>query len=165
MLKFNLVTSPKDITKISQLAFKIWNSHYPSIIGQQQVDYMLANFQSIAAIQQQIVDQLTYFIVENDNTPIGYFAVRHFPKLNSLQISKLYIGAEQQRRGTGKATLLFIQDYGQLRDVHKLWLTVNRHNSDAILFYTKLEFEIENSLLIDIGNGFVMDDYKMSKII
>jgi ribosomal protein S18 acetylase RimI-like enzyme len=43
-----------------------------------------------------------------------------------------------------------------------LFLNVNKYNS-AIQFYHKIGFEIAKEEVIDIGNGFVMDDYVMEK--
>ncbi len=43
-----------------------------------------------------------------------------------------------------------------------LFLNVNKYNS-AIHFYQKTGFVIAKEEVIDIGNGFVMDDYVMEK--
>ncbi len=41
--------------------------------------------------------------------------------------------------------------------------TVNKNNSLAIRAYEKLGFENLGSIVADIGNGFVIDDYRMEK--
>ena len=41
-----------------------------------------------------------------------------------------------------------------------IFLNVNKYNS-ALNFYTKLGFSIVNDEVIDIGEGYVMDDYVM----
>jgi predicted lactoylglutathione lyase len=41
-----------------------------------------------------------------------------------------------------------------------LHLNVNKQNP-AVQFYVKCGFEIEKEVVLDIGNGFVMDDYIM----
>ena len=45
-----------------------------------------------------------------------------------------------------------------------LELNVNKNNP-AIHFYKKLDFVISRQEVIDIGNGFVMDDYVMTRIL
>ena len=40
-------------------------------------------------------------------------------------------------------------------------LTVNKKISDSIAFYKKVGVNIVDSAVMDIGNGFVMDDYVM----
>ena len=45
-----VVGSEENISAIQALARVIWNDHYPSIIGQDQVDYMLNRFYSHGAM-------------------------------------------------------------------------------------------------------------------
>jgi len=40
-----------------------------------------------------------------------------------------------------------------------IWLTVNRHNQQAIAVYEHLGMQRIQEQVIDIGNGFVMDDF------
>ena len=42
-------------------------------------------------------------------------------------------------------------------------LTVNKHNRNAIAAYGKYGFRVAESVVKDIGSGFVMDDYVMNK--
>jgi ribosomal protein S18 acetylase RimI-like enzyme len=47
--------------------------------------------------------------------------------------------------------------------IGKIALAVNKRNSNAIAAYEKWGFHIERSVVKDIGNGFVMDDFIMAK--
>jgi RimJ/RimL family protein N-acetyltransferase len=40
---------------------------------------------------------------------------------------------------------------------------VNKNNVNSIKVYEKLGFKKTGPVIQDIGNGFVMDDYKMEK--
>ena len=42
-------------------------------------------------------------------------------------------------------------------------LSVNKHNTRAIAAYRRNGFVIAESVVTDIGGGFVMDDYVMAK--
>ena len=42
-----------------------------------------------------------------------------------------------------------------------VWLTVNRHNSQAIEWYQRKGFTITDEQKADIGRGFYMDDFIM----
>jgi ribosomal protein S18 acetylase RimI-like enzyme len=44
-------------------------------------------------------------------------------------------------------------------------LQVNKRNVDAIAFYRKAGFTVREESIFDIGNGFVMDDYVMEKVL
>lgn len=165
MINFIEVRSPDEISAAASLAYETWNSHYLPIIGQQQIDYMLEKFQSVAAINQQIEENTKYFIAKIENQPVGYFALAPSSDSTSLQVSKLYVIKNQQRSGIGAAIIYYIETYSIMQNVHRLWLTVNRQNLTAIHFYEKMGFNKTGTLIQDIGNGFVMDDYKMIKTI
>lgn len=42
-------------------------------------------------------------------------------------------------------------------------LNVNKRNEASIAFYRHCGFAVREEVVIDIGNGFVMDDYVMAK--
>ena len=44
-----------------------------------------------------------------------------------------------------------------------IYLTVNKQNTVPIKVYQKFGFIIKEAIIIDIGNGFVMDDYIIEK--
>jgi ribosomal protein S18 acetylase RimI-like enzyme len=44
-----------------------------------------------------------------------------------------------------------------------LILAVNKRNEKAIAAYRKQGFAVRDSVCVDIGNGFVMDDFIMAK--
>jgi len=52
-----------------------------------------------------------------------------------------------------------------LRRLRKLWLTVNKENAVSIAFYERIGFTTQEAMVTDIGEGFVMDDYRMVKVI
>lgn len=158
------VTTPDQIKATATLAREIWTQHYVPIIGQSQVDYMLANLQSAQAIAQQMADGYEYYLaVDNENTPVGYFAIVPHPADHSALLSKLYVTQNRRGTGLGKNLVTFIEKRCAELGVRELWLTVNRNNSGSIAFYRRMKFALTGNLMQDIGNGFVMDDYRMAK--
>jgi len=81
----------------------------------------------------------------------------------TLQISKLYLKISCRGCGIGREVLAFIEDQCGARGVRELWLTVNKDNGDSIAFYKRVGFVIAEAMITDIGNGFVMDDYRLVK--
>jgi ribosomal protein S18 acetylase RimI-like enzyme len=73
------------------------------------------------------------------------------------------VHTDLQRRGIGAALLREIEDWARARQVRRLWLQVNRGNTQAIRAYEKYGFRIVESRVFDIGGGFVMDDHVMEK--
>ena len=103
----------------------------------------------------------TYLAVYDDEDLCGYIAVK--PKDDDrFFLSKLYL--RKEKRGEKMATLMMKCLLSEAENTAKksVYLTVNKHNSHAIEVYKKSGFEIIDSVVTDIGNGYVMDDYIFS---
>ncbi len=157
--------NPSNIKEIEELAYRIWNEHYIPIIGKEQVDYMLSNFQTAQAIENQIKDGYRYYLVCHNDKGIGYFAIIPCREDQSLFLSKFYISKEFRGRGIARACLSYMENICREYGLNSIWLTVNKYNSTAIKAYQRLGFNKVGELIQDIGNGFIMDDYKMKKIV
>ena len=155
------VSDKNQIKSIENLAYEIWHEHYTPIIGKSQVDYMLTVFQSSKAIDEQINDGVIYFLAEHDNRPIGYMSVEI--KEQELFLSKFYVLSNERGNGYGRNMIKFIDQLSIEKNLNKISLTVNRNNTDSILIYEQLGFIKCGTVITDIGNSFVMDDYKMEK--
>ena len=59
----------------------------------------------------------------------------------------------------------FLQELAREKGLSKITLTVNKNNTDAIRAYEQFGFTNLGVFVQDIGNGFVMDDYKMEKVV
>jgi ribosomal protein S18 acetylase RimI-like enzyme len=148
---------------IESLAREIWTEHYIPIIGERQVDYMLARYQSKQAINEQITSGVLYFMMEEGRSFIGYIAVQ--PRGDELFLSKIYVRSSHRARGYGRQAVQFVETLARERGLRKIVLTVNKNNTGAIRAYETVGFKNIGSLVQDIGSGFVMDDYAMEKIV
>ena len=158
------VVDAKDIEAVAVLADEIWNEHFPSIIGQEQVDYMLAEIQSAPAITRQIREQgYEYYLVFDEGERAGYFALVPDAEGSSMQLSKIYLKRSVRGRGLGRALLEQVEKDCASRGIRELWLTVNKDNAESIAFYERMGFDTVGAKVMDIGHGFIMDDYKMTK--
>lgn len=153
-MRLRTVVSVADVEMVTSLAERCWRPHYTPIIGKAQVDYMLANFQSTRAILGQIKKGRNYSLIEEESA-IGYLAI---DLSDHLFLSKLYILPDHQRCGIGCWSL---EQLTQAQPEHEIHLTVNRHNYETIAFYERMGFFKSETVVTDIGNGFVMDDWKM----
>ena len=159
-MKCERVKSAEQMAEVARLAREIWTEHYVPIIGAAQVDYMLNQFQSVGAIAQQMATEgYEYFCVPG----AGYLALVPDRARRSLLLSKIYVKAELRGTGLGRAFVEFAVARCVELDCRELWLTVNRNNADSIAFYERMGFRKTNEMLTDIGNGFVMDDWRMAK--
>lgn len=161
MLGFLAATSSHQLKTIEELAYIIWNEHYIPIIGKAQVDYMLNKFQNVESMSQQIEDGYAYFTINYKDNAIGYLAYNI--ESSDLFLSKIYILKEYRGKGFGRKAMLFITEQAKKSNCKSISLTVNKNNTNSIKAYLKVGFNKVEELVIDIGNGFVMDDFKMVK--
>jgi RimJ/RimL family protein N-acetyltransferase len=150
------------IRTVASLAEIIWKEHYTPIIGTAQVDYMLKHFQSAGAITHQINHEgYRYYLIEESGCAVGYLGVQQ--RQNVLFLSKLYLLCSHRGKGYGREAVTFLESLARSLRCKRLELTVNKHNRDSIAFYEATGFEKGEAVEMDIGGGFVMDDYVMRK--
>ena len=161
--QFREACSTRDFIQIADLADTIWREHYTPIIGKAQVDYMLEHFQSREAIARQVSDGMKYFLILEGHIPRGYLAIEK--RGRELFLSKIYLLREYRGLGMGKAAMDFIAERAGEFGCDRIALTVNKNNDRSIKAYSRMGFENKGALVTDIGGGFVMDDYRMVRIL
>ena len=118
---------------------------------------MVENFQSEKAIKNQIENEgYTYYFIIKNGEKAGYFGISD--KNDYLFLSKLYLKKEFRHNGLGTKTFEKIKQIANGKSVR---LTVNKQNINSINAYKKWGFKTIDSVVTDIGSGFVMDDYIM----
>jgi len=165
MIEFTCVKSKKDIAESARLALEIWNEHYTKIIGQAQVDYMIKNFQSTRTIAAQIASGYNYYLILHKGEAVGYLAVVPNSTKSSCQLSKLYLRKSLRGHGLGKESISFVEELCRKAKIGMLWLTVNKYNSESIAWYERLGFTRAGEIVMDIGEGYIMDDFRFEKAI
>jgi ribosomal protein S18 acetylase RimI-like enzyme len=158
--QFTRVNNKQQAAKAARLAKEIWEEYYPDIITREQITYMIATFQSAGAIENQIREGMHYYLITGDDDEIGYFAY-NADENNFLLLSKIYIKKEFRNTGQGREAFDFIVREAKKSHYSKIWLTVNKNNRASIDKYLQMGFIITDSVIKDIGSGFVMDDYVM----
>jgi len=151
----------EDIELIREIAAATWPSAYLEIIGQKQIDYMLDKMYSKGELLKQFMDGHIFLIAEEGENQFGfagYSIVGHEERVYKLH--KLYVLPSAHGKGVGK--ILINEVFNQVRDAggSALELNVNKNNK-AKEFYLKAGFVVKESVKIDIGEGFFMDDYVM----
>ncbi len=153
-----------DALTISTLADLIWRHHYADIISSEQIDYMLAQRYQPELIERQIINpDIWWRKLVVDGMIIGFCcSMRTSNNPDELKIDKLYIHCDHQRRGYGGMLVGNAIEIMRENNLQSLILTVNKRNQTAILAYQHYGFEITGDNIVDIGDGFVMNDYLMT---
>ncbi len=156
MVSIKEVRTKEQIAETAVLAEEIWTQHFTPIIGSGQVKYMLDKFQSTEAIENQIENEgYTYLIVSDNGNLIGYTGFKKDG--NRMFLSKLYI--KKTHRGKGISRLMLNEIINRSGGLEGIYLTVNKHNDNTIEIYRHMGFKEIDSVVTDIGSGYVMDDY------
>lgn len=156
--------SHHEVEQISALAREIWQQHYAPIITQPQIDYMLAQRYSKPRLIEELDrvgiwwDQL---LVDGTRAAFASYHLTGVP--GEMKLDKLYVHPSQQRRGLGGMLITHVADQARAQHCDSLILAVNKQNAQAIAAYQKHGFVVRESVQVDIGQGFVMDDYIMVK--
>ena len=156
--------SEPDLEPIARLAREIWYLHYPGIITVRQIDYMLAQRYRPDVIASQIAAQQAWWDkIQAGSFLAGFACYEPGSAAASVKLDKLYVHPKAQRHGFGNALIEHVEACSQARGFSTLYLQVNKGNTGSIAFYRRAGFDVTDSITVDIGGGYVMDDYVMSK--
>lgn len=152
-----------DVQTIADLADKIWRCHYPGIITNEQIDYMLAQRYNAEALAVQLANPAEWFdLAMIGGEPSGF---AHYIRLSDdeIKLDKLYLLPELHGLGYGSRLIYHVKKRARELGGKTLVLSVNKQNQKAINAYLTSGFSIRDSVVVDIGGGFVMDDFLMEK--
>lgn len=154
--------STADILLIRSLAFATWPVAYKEMISPEQIAYMLELMYSEASLREQISEKGHRFLIaEQDGRSIGFASHEpHHLGATRTRLHKLYVLPDVQGSGAGGMLLETVMEAGKAAGDRAIDLTVNKRNK-ALRFYQRRGFVIERDMVVDIGNGFVMDDHVM----
>ncbi len=156
------VALPTDFKLIYDLAKTIWNAHYVSIIGQEQVDYMLNKMYNYDSLLEQLtIKKHVFYLIKHQEAVVGFTSVSSDNGADFM-LHKFYILANEAGSGIGTQVLELLIDTLKPKS---FTLTVNRQNYKSINFYFKNGFKITEVADFDIGNGYVMNDFVMKKVV
>ena len=160
---------------IAKLADIIWHACYPGIISSEQIDCMLSRMYALETMRKEIRSEgVRYDLLLVGGKPTGFASygpvvgtprcgVRAAHTVCAFKLHKLYLLPEMHGRGLGSRLLQHCQQEVQAVGAQRLILSVNKRNTKAITAYRRNGFAIAESVVTDIGGGFVMDDYIMAK--
>jgi ribosomal protein S18 acetylase RimI-like enzyme len=157
MLSFSKA-SVKDIALLRSLAREIWTTCYPGIITMEQIEYMLSLMYSAETIEREINTGIIWEVIRYNEDPVGFLAITLTPE-GVVKLNKLYLKHTQHGKGFGQQSLDHVVSFARENEYKSIYLTVNKNNVKAIKAYEKNGFTRTESIISDIGNGYVMDDY------
>lgn len=154
---------PDKLAIVKALAHEIWPATYGPILTAAQLDYMLDLIYAIPALERAMQGGQQFSLVWEDGNAIGFFAIEHrYGNEPVTRLHKLYVLPGQHGKGVGKWLMERVLELALREGSSKISLNVNRFNP-AYNFYLKSGFKVAFEEQIQIGNGFIMDDFRMEK--
>jgi GNAT superfamily N-acetyltransferase len=149
---------------LAELAGVIWRQHYPGIISEAQIEYMLAKMYSLATLREELRSKSVRFerLMVGDRF-VGFAAYGSTTTPGVMKLHKCYLLPELHGRGYGSLLLQHCERAVRELGARRLILAVNKHNTKAVAAYQRNGFTVAESVITDFGAGFVMDDYIMAK--
>lgn len=157
----------KDIPLIQDLAKRSWENAYAEILSQEQMEFMLDTMYSETEISEHLKNSnYYYFLVFDENSKVfdGFLGYENHYENQTTKLHRIYLVPESKGKGLGKKTLEFLNEKVKESGDNRIILNVNKYNS-AKSFYESQGYKVYDEGVFDIGNGYVMDDYLMEKII
>lgn len=150
---------------ISSLAGQIWRAYYPAITSMEQIEYMLAWMYSLETMTAELRKGIRYERLLLDDELVGFASFSPTDQPGTIKLHKLYLLPKLHGQGLGTLLLKHCETQARQLGAQVMTLNVNKQNARAIAAYNRNGFAITQSVVNDIGHGFVMDDYVMTKLL
>jgi GNAT superfamily N-acetyltransferase len=151
-----------DIPMIIKLAKEIWPGSFKDILSAHQIAYMMHMMYSENSLKNQMNDNQVYLFIKIDEKLVGYASYElNYKHTDKMKVHKIYLSEETRGKGIGKSVFHYLKDVATLNSLNVITLNVNRYNT-AISAYEKIGFVKSYVEDIDIGNGYLMEDYVMN---
>jgi len=164
--KMNIVPLQKEqLSIVAELAYEIWPTAYGEILLPEQLQYMLAQFYSLEALETQFQNGQHFLLLKDAERAVGFLSYElNCYNSQKLKTHKIYVLPTEQGKGLGKLLIDKAIEIAIAQNQKAIFLNVNKYNK-ARFFYEKLGFIIVKDEVIEIGNGYVMDDYVMESAV
>ncbi|WP_425636152.1 N-acetyltransferase family protein [Algoriphagus yeomjeoni] len=149
----------EDLIHVQSIAHRTWPHTFGEILSPEQIKYMLNWMYSLETLEKQASDGYLFLLAEENGENLGFTGIEVNQEPGKTKIHKIYILPTAQGKGIGKKLIQAIKDIALENKQKSLLLNVNKYNTGAIAFYEYLGFVNIKEEVIDIGNGYVMDDY------
>ena len=153
----------KDLSRVKEIAYLTWPETFKNILSEEQLKFMLDWMYSLETLSKQVEEGHFFHVLVKDGKDIGFIGTQNnYPLKGETKLHKIYVLPSAQGIGAGKILMEKAEEIARKNQSEFFVLNVNRYNK-ATDFYKKLGFEINYEEDIDIGNGYLMEDFVMKK--
>ena len=163
MIEFEELTTAESLQIIRDIAADVWPKTFADILSAEQICYMMKMMYAPEVMENELANGYHFEIVRIGGKPAGYFSWSSYTLPQTAKLHKVYLLQKFHGQGIGSAMLKQAEKRIKASNFSKVRLNVNKNNLRAIRAYERNNFVNIESVKIDIGNGFFMDDFVMEK--
>ena len=154
---------PGEAPLVSALAEEIWNRHYPGIISQAQIDFMLDQRYAPVPLAKRLEQPGTRLLIARlGGQPVGFALLAPANDTpDEMMLHAIYLHPDHHGKGHGRRFMEHVVEYARQQHCRTIVLNVNRRNIKAINFYFRAGFTIRSAVDLQLGRGFVANDFVM----
>ncbi|MFN0033312.1 MAG: GNAT family N-acetyltransferase [Flavobacteriales bacterium] len=152
----------EDLPTVQRIAYDTWPIAYTGVISAEQIAYMLEMMYSLPSLERQMKEEGCEFLLVQFGRDMAGFAAYSEEEPGKFKLHKLYVLPQMQHLKLGRTLLYEVCMRAKARGGKLLMLQVNKNNK-AQSFYERNGFNVARAITVDIGHGYVMDDYVMEK--
>ena len=164
---FIRIAEPKDIGALSDLAAKTFRQTYAVFNTPENLEGHIDEHFNHTALSLQLANSsIRFYLVFFNDLLAGYLKINtgdaqteDMPP-NDVEIERIYLLEEHQRKGIGGAMIQFAIQEATVWGKERLWLGVWEKNEAAIDFYKKMGFTVFGTHSFMMGDD-EQNDYMM----
>lgn len=156
------VVTMKQAKELAEVAEKIYYDYYVGLIGKENVEYMLKEYQSANSVIDQIKSrQHNYYAIYYDGTFCGYFDIMFEGR--RVILDKIYVSKEYRCRGIARYVVAHIEQLIKPLGINRIIVDILIENQAACLAYEHLGFVKLKVGVMTLGNNFKTEYAEMEK--
>lgn len=159
MEEFVPLQTAESLARVRAIADDVWPKTFRGILSPEQIVYMMKMMYAPEVMEKELASGSSFDLLVVDGKDAGYMVYAPYDEPGSMKLHKLYLLEEYQGKGYGQKMLHHVIDTAKARGFTSVILAVNKQNEKAQKAYQRFGFEHYKSVQIDIGSGFIMDDY------
>ena len=162
------VKTEADLETVLRINEQVQKTHFDGILPDGQIDYMISTLwtpEKFRAAMEKDGEQ--FFLFRENGDDIGFYSYvptatrpESNPEETGIKLSHIFLLEASRGKGLFSRAFNDIAETGRALGHNSMFLTVNRGNN-AVDIYRHKGFEVTAEIDIDIGNGYVMNDYVM----
>ena len=148
---------------IEALARRIVPDFYAPYFERETAEYLVESGHTAAALEALAGRGYRHYLIECEDMAVGYFSLLEQGEM--MLLSHFYLLEEYRGRGLGQEAMDFIHREAEAVGVRKIELFVLRRNKGAVGLYQKNGYIFAAEVMTRLGNGAMLKDYLMRKLI